>query len=147
MNRPMIVNLPRSQYRVLPDRQGPSRFRVMATLAGRLGVIGLVTDGGVRDILEVQRLGFHYFAAGVVPSHGNPRLLEVNVPVTLDGVRIEPGDLLHGDINGVTTIPLSIAGQVTEAALRIRAGEAELLDYIKGPDFSADGYFKLRFKH
>jgi regulator of RNase E activity RraA len=129
------------------SRKSAHMGEVMATLASRLGVIGLVTDGGVRDIPEVQRLGFHYFAAGVVSSHGNPRLLEVNVPVTIDGVRIEPGDLIHGDINGVTTIPLSIAGQVTEAALRIRAAEAELLDYIKGPDFSVDGYFKLRFKY
>ena len=128
-------------------RKSAHMGEVMATLAQRLGAVGLVTDGGVRDILEVQRLGFHYFAAGVVPSHGNPRLLEVNVPVTLDGVPIEPGDLIHGDINGVTTIPLSIAGQVTEAALRIRTAEAEVLDYIKGPDFSVDGYLKLRFKH
>src|SRR5581483_11897712 len=87
---------------------------VMATLARRLGVVGLVTDGGVRDINEVRALGLHYFAAGIVPSHGNPRLLQVNAPVTLDGVRVEPGDLLHGDVNGVTTIPLSIADQVAD---------------------------------
>ena len=67
----------------------------MATLARRLGVVGLVTDGGVRDINEVRALNFHYFAAGVVPSHGNHRLISVNKPVTIDGVRIEPGDAVE----------------------------------------------------
>lgn len=120
---------------------------VMATLARRLGVVGLVTDGGVRDLYEVQRLGLHYFAAGVVPSHGNPRLLEVNVPVTIDGVRIEPGDLLHGDINGVTTIPLEIAAQIAAAAQRVRDGEASLMDYINSPEFTLEGFFERKFKH
>lgn len=120
---------------------------VMATLSKRLGVVGLVTDGGVRDILEVKRLGLHYFAAGLAPSHGSPRLLEINVPVTLDGVRIEPGDLIHGDINGVTTIPLAIADQVIEVARRVRQDEAELLAYLNGPEFSREGYFKRRFSH
>lgn len=120
---------------------------VMATLARRLGVVGVVTDSGVRDINEVRALGFHYFAAGIVPSHGNPRLLQVNVPVTLDGVRIEPGDLLHGDANGVTTIPLSIASQVAEAAARVREREAGLLNYIKSEGFTVEEFLTRRFKH
>ena len=128
-------------------RKSAHMGEVMATLATRLGAVGLVTDGGVRDLLEVRRLGFHYFAKGVVASHGNPRLIEVNVPVTLDGVPIEPGDLLHGDINGVTAIPLSIAGQIAEVADRIREGEAQLMAYINGPDFTVEGLFKRRFKH
>ncbi|HZQ09184.1 MAG TPA: RraA family protein [Anaerolineae bacterium] len=120
---------------------------VMATLGRRLGVVGLVTDGGVRDINEVRALGLHYFAAGIVPSHGNPRLLKVNAPVTLDGVRVEPGNLLHGDVNGVTTIPLSIADQVADAAQRVREQEGELLRYMKSDEFTVEGFFQRRFKH
>lgn len=120
---------------------------MMATLSSRLGVVGLVTDGGVRDVLEVRRLNFHYFAAGIVPSHGNPRLLEVNVPVTIDGVRIEPGDLLHGDINGVTTIPLAIAPEILAEVERVRAYEGAMMAYINSPDFTIEGYFKRRFDH
>ena len=120
---------------------------VMGTLSQRMGAVGLVADGGVRDLLEVRRLGLHYFAAGVVPSHGNPCLLEVNVPVTLNGVRIEPGDLIHGDINGVTIIPLAIADQIAEAVARVRNDESELMAYIKGPDFSTEGFFQRKFKH
>jgi regulator of RNase E activity RraA len=128
-------------------RKSAHMGEVMATLARRLGVVGLVTDGGVRDLFEVQQLGFHYFAAGVVASHGNPRLLAVNVPVAIDGVRIEPGDLLHGDINGVTTIPLAIAAQVAAAAQRVRDEEARLMSYINSPEFTVEGFFKRKFKH
>ena len=89
---------------------------VMGTLSRRLGAIGVVTNGGVRDLDEVRRLGLHYFAGGVVPAHGQPRLVAANLPVVIDGVAIQPRDLVHGDVNGVTLIPLAIAGQVAQAA-------------------------------
>lgn len=120
---------------------------VMGTIATRLGVVGVVTDGGVRDIMELKQLGFHCFAAGLVPSHGNPRLVEINVSLEIDGVRIHPGDLLHGDANGVTTVPLSIAGQLADAAAQIRAREAEVMGYVKGPDFAVDGLFQRTITH
>ncbi len=120
---------------------------VMATIAARLGVVGVVTDGGLRDIVEVKQVGLQCFAKGLVPSHGNPRLIEVGVPVTIDGVRIEPGDLLHGDANGVTAIPREIATQVAQAAAEIRAEEAELMAYIRSPDFKVEEYYKRRFTH
>ncbi len=120
---------------------------VMGTLARRLGVEGIVTDGGLRDILEVKALGLQCFAAGLVPAHGNPRLIQVNLPVTLDGVAIHPGDLLHGDINGVTTVPLDIAGRLLEAVQKIRDDEAGTMAYIKGTDFTIEGFYKRRFSH
>lgn len=120
---------------------------VMGSLAKRLGAVGLLTNGGVRDVLEVEALGFQYFAAGVVASHGNPRLLQINVPVTIDGLRIEPGDLLHGDLNGVAKIPAEIAAQTAEMALKIRQEEGELLTFINGPDFSVEGFIQRKFTH
>lgn len=117
---------------------------VMGTIASRLGAIGVVCDGGVRDILELKALGFHCFAPGLTPSHGNPRLIEVNAPVELDGVRVAPGDLIHGDPNGVTTIPLAIADRVAEAAADVRRAEAEVMRYIKSPDFSVAGFTERR---
>jgi len=120
---------------------------VMGTLSKRLGAIGVVTNGGVRDLDEVRRLGLHYFAAGVVPAHGQPRLLAVNVPVVIDGVAIQPGDLIHGDVNGVTLVPPAIAGRVADAAQEVRQTEAELMAYINGPDFSIDGFYKRKFTH
>jgi regulator of RNase E activity RraA len=120
---------------------------VMGTISKRLGVVGLVTDGGVRDILEIQRLGLHYFAAGLAPSHGNARLLDFNLPVEIDGVCIQPGDLIHGDINGVTVIPGEIAAGVVAAAQTVRENEASLMDYVNSPDFSVEGLYQKKFTH
>ena len=120
---------------------------VMGTIATRLGVDGTVTDGGIRDILELKELGFHCFGAGLVPSHGNPRLVEINVAVQIDGVRVQPGALLHGDANGVTIIPQEITDQVAGAAEQVGATEAEVLDYVKGPDFTPDGLYQRTVSH
>jgi regulator of RNase E activity RraA len=120
---------------------------VMATLATRMGVVGLLTDGGVRDIREVERLGMHMFAAGVVTSHGNPRLIAVNTTVELDGVTIRPGDLLHGDLNGVTSIPIECAKDLPSMAELIRLEEANLMEYIWSDDFSVDGFIAKKFSH
>lgn len=120
---------------------------VMGTLAKRMGVVGIVTDGGIRDILELKRLGFHCFGPGLVPSHGNPRLIDFDCSVRIDGVEIQPGDLLHGDLNGATLIPLSIASQLAHAAARIRASEAELIAYINAPEFTIEGLHRRRIAH
>jgi regulator of RNase E activity RraA len=120
---------------------------VMATIAARLGVVGIVTDGGLRDIVEVKQVGLQCFAKGLVPSHGNPRLIDVGVPVVIDGVTIHPGDLLHGDANGVTAIPREIADQVYQAAMEVRADEAEVMAYIRSPEFKIEEFFRRRFSH
>jgi 4-hydroxy-4-methyl-2-oxoglutarate aldolase len=120
---------------------------VMGSIAARLGVVGMITDGGIRDILELRDLGFHCFARGLVPSHGNPRLLEVNVPVEIDGVRVVPGDLLHGDVNGLTIVPLGIADRLATVAAQVRDREANLISYVQGPDFSVEGLVQRTARH
>lgn len=122
-----------------PEPQRSCFFgEVMANTAKRLGCIGVVTDGGVRDLNEVRALGLHYFAAGLVPSHGNHRVIEVGVPVRISGATIATGDLLHGDLHGVTTIPLEIAARLPQEVERIRALERQRIELVNRPDFSLD---------
>ena len=112
---------------------------VMATIATRLGAVGVVTDGGVRDLAEVHALGLHYFAPHPVVSHGNFRIVEVAAPVVLDGQTVHPGDLLHGDANGIVVVPSSILDQLPEAVGKIREREKRTIDYVNSPEFSLDG--------
>jgi 4-hydroxy-4-methyl-2-oxoglutarate aldolase len=135
---------------------GPDRSRschmgeVMATTAKALGAVGCISDGGLRDVNEVKSLGgFQYFCPGFVVSHGNPVICEVNVPVTLAGLSVEPGDLLHGDVNGVLVIPESIADRVVEQALRVREAEREVLEFLRKPGLTVDALrrFQERFTH
>lgn len=109
---------------------------MMATTMKRCGAVGLVSDGGLRDINEVRALGnFHYFGAGLVVAHGNPLIYDVGAEVIISGVKIRPGDLLHGDENGITVIPEEIADQVVTAALKVRETEHKRLQEILSPDF------------
>ena len=110
----------------------------LATTTMRLGAIGLVTDGGVRDVDTVREMGFHYFAPGMVPAHGNFGFHEAQVPVEVSGVVVNPGDLIHADINGVTMIPTDIVPQVIERAREVTRRETASHAWVKGDEFSLD---------
>ncbi|MPZ19975.1 MAG: hypothetical protein GEV06_18975 [Luteitalea sp.] len=110
---------------------------VMATIAKALGAVGCVSDGGLRDVLEVEALGeFQYFCPGFVVSHGNPVICDVGLPVTLSGLAVQPGDLLHGDVNGVVAVPSAVAARVADEAMRVRDQERVILDLARQPGFS-----------
>ena len=134
---------------------GPERHRschmgeVMATTAKALGAVGCISDGGLRDVVEVRALGFQYFCPGFVVSHGNPIICDINVPVTLDGLSVEAGDLLHGDANGVLVIPDAIADRVADEAARVRAAEREVLDFVSSGGLTVEKLrkFQERFTH
>ncbi len=135
---------------------GPERSRschmgeIMATTAKALGAVGCVSDGGLRDVVEVRALGgFQYFCPGFVVSHGNPIICEVDVPVTLEGMAVKPGDLLHGDANGLLVVPDAVADRVAAEAERVRADEREVLAFIRAPGLTVEKLrqFQARFKH
>ena len=123
---------------------------VMATTAKALGAVGCVSDGGLRDVAEVRALGgFQYFCPGFVVSHGHPLICEVNLPVVLEGLHVNPGDLLHGDVNGLLTIPAEIAGEVADQAERIRRAERDVLEFVRRPGLTVEQLraFQARFRH
>jgi regulator of RNase E activity RraA len=139
-----LEQAPKPAVVVVQDVSGqPSRCayfgEVMATLASRLGAIGVVTDGGVRDLPEVRGLGLHYFAPYAVVSHGNFQIVDVGLSVTLDGQVVHPGDLLHGDANGIVIVPPQVLDGLPAAVDNIREREKRTIDYIKGPEFTLDG--------
>lgn len=109
---------------------------MMATLAKRLGAVGMVTDGALRDVDEVREIGFHYFMRYPVVSHGNFEIVSVGEPIELDGQRIESGDLLHGDRNGIVVIPDAAIDGLEAAVAGIRDKEQTQLAYMRGHDFS-----------
>lgn len=119
-----------------------------AALYLRCGAIGAITDMPNRDLPSIQRRapGFHIFGAGSVASHGNGAVIDVGVPVTVGGLRVRPGDLIHGDANGIVNIPFSIARQVAEAAEHVWEIEQEVFDLIADPAVPLDEV-KRRFTH
>jgi 4-hydroxy-4-methyl-2-oxoglutarate aldolase len=113
---------------------------VMASFFTRLGAVGLISDCGVRDLPEVRRLGFHYFARGSVASHGNFRIVRSGIPVQVLGMPVRPGDLLHGDENGLITVPSGLERQLADCVESVRARERKVLEFVRGEHFSLDGF-------
>ena len=103
-----------------------------------LGCIGLVTNGGVRDMDEVEALGFHYFAGAVLVSHAYVHLVEIDVPVSIGGMVVHPGDLIHADKHGVQVLPSDIASQIPDAVAEIAASERRIIEVCQASDFSVD---------
>ena len=104
---------------------------IMCTTYQAFGAAGLITSGAARDLDQVRRLGFPAFSNGVICSHGYSHIVDLHCPVRVGGLTIYAGDLVHADLNGVTTIPLEIAADVADAATEFVAAEAIVLDYLK----------------
>lgn len=117
---------------------------VMCSTYKAFGATGLITSGTGRDLDQVEALGFPAFTNGTTCAHGYCHIIGINVPVTVGGIAIYPGDLLHGDRNGVTTIPHEVASEVPDACKELMAAEQLVLDYVKGDDLSPQRYEEVR---
>ena len=130
---------------VIADASGaPERVaysgEIMSRLAQRLGAVGMVTDGALRDVDEVREIGFHYFMRYPVVSHGNYEIIAVGEPVNIDGQRIVTGDLLHGDRNGVVVVPWDTVERLPEEVETVRRVERSDMDLIARDDFTLVAY-------
>lgn len=108
----------------------------MANVSKKLGAIGLVTDGGVRDVETVHGMGFHMFAAGTVPAHGNFGLDETMVPVEVGGVLVNYGDVVHADSNGVVVFPFDLVDFVIEESRKVTEREAATFEWVNSESFN-----------
>jgi regulator of RNase E activity RraA len=111
---------------------------IHAEIGRALGCVGYLTNGIVRDLGPLEALGVQCFARGAGVSHSYAHIVEFGVPVHIGGLKIAPGDLLHGDINGIHSIPFSIADQLPALVGEIAARESRLIALCRAPDFSAD---------
>ena len=117
---------------------------IMASTYKAFGCVGLVTSGAGRDLDQCEPLKFPCYTSGTICSHGYTQIVELEVPVRVGGVWVNPGDLLHGDRNGVTTIPIELAELVVEGCEGFLAAEAVVLNYLKAGNVTAAGYLPAR---
>jgi 4-hydroxy-4-methyl-2-oxoglutarate aldolase len=101
-----------------------------------LGCVGVVTDGPIRDIDEIRAMAFQYLATGVTPSHGAMVQTAVGVPVTVCGMTVVPGEVVHMDAHGAVKFPASRMTQVLENAQRLLKREAERRKVFEDRTFS-----------
>ncbi len=128
------------------DRQpGTGAFigEVHAAILQALGSVGAITNGAVRDLPSVERLGFRLFSGSIAVSHAYMHIVEIGVPVTVGHLRIAPGDLLHGDQHGIVQIPAQIADKIPATIAYVQERDREIVKYCKTPGFSLAGLKKL----
>ena len=131
-----------------PPGHGSLWGEVNATIFGALGCAGCVTDGSVRDLKEARAMGFQFFARGPGVSHAYVRVETAGEPVTVGGLSVSPGDLIHADQHGVLLIPREIAAELPAAAERVITAEQTLLSWVRSPEFDADELIeRRRVKH
>lgn len=109
---------------------------IMCTSYMTFRAVGLITSGAGRDLDQVRRIGFPVFTNGTISAHGYCHTPDIHVPVRVGGMMIYPNDLIHADVNGVTTIPKEIASEVAEVGDTYVAAEMVILDTLRefGPD-------------
>lgn len=130
-----ISSLPGPAVVVFQDLDDPpvgATFgEIMCSVYQMFGAIGLVTSGGGRDLLPIEKLKFPVFTGSTICSHAYSHIVDVGRPVRVGGLVVNPGDLLHGDGDGVTSIPLEIAAEIPDVAEEYIAAERILLDYAQ----------------
>ena len=101
-----------------------------------LGSLGVITNGSIRD-LDDAASGFQMLAGMANPSHAWVRVVAFGTAVTVHGMTVEPGDLIHADRHGAVVIPTAVAAEVPEAAAKIAANERLIIEASQQPGFDA----------
>ena len=85
----------------------------MTTLFKTQGVVGVISDGPMRDLEEIREVGgVQYLVTGLTPGHGDFVVREVGVPVSVAGMTVMPGDMIHMDVHGACKFPLKCMAEV-----------------------------------
>ena len=115
---------------------------LMTTRALHLKAAGAVLDGYSRDTPEVLQLGLPVFSYGGYAQDQGPRgkVVDYRVPVEINGVRIAPGDIVFGDLDGVLVIPKHAEEEAIRKALEKSSTENKVRDAIQGGMSTVDAF-------
>ncbi len=117
---------------------------LLSTAAVNAGCVGVIVDGAVRDVRQMREMGFPVFAGSrnIYDSKDRQRVVEIDEPVEIDGVRFFPGDLVIADVDGVVVVPAEISDTAIRAAWQKVHAENITRDAIRGGMKASDAYEK-----
>ena len=134
---------PKPSIMVIQDLDGEARGygswwgEVNSNVHKGLGCLGVITDGSVRDLPDVAE-GFQMMADRVGPSHAFVHPVDVGNPVTVAGMRVSHGDLIHADMHGAVVVPFDVAAEVSDAAAAIARREGVIISAAQEPGFNME---------
>jgi regulator of RNase E activity RraA len=118
---------------------------LMSTRAIKLGAVGAIVNGYSRDTNEIERLNFPTFSVGTYAQDQGPRgkVIDYNVPIEINGIRINPGDIIYGDRDGVLVIPKEIEKEAFEGAIEKARGEQLVKKALENGMSTVDAFDKF----
>jgi len=122
---PVILAIKQDMPENIKNKNGLSGGN-LTTAFKASGAVGAISDGPSRDIDEIRPKKFQYMLTGVCAGHGDFSIKAVNVPVTICGMDIAPGEIIHMDENGAVKFPREVLLRVLENVKKILANEAEM---------------------
>jgi regulator of RNase E activity RraA len=130
----------------IDDPPGAGAFlgEVNGSLLAALQVVGVVTNGRVRDVDELRSFSYPVYAAGLCVARAHMRLVDVGTVVTVAGMTIHPGDTLHADEHGILQIPSDALPDIIGKAQEIRDEEQAIVAWSRSPEFDIEGLLALR---
>ena len=122
MPKPVIVVIKQDMPEEIKRKNGLSGGN-MTTAFKTLGCVGCISDGPSRDIDEIRGIDFQYMLTGVCAGHGSFSVSAVNVPVSVCGMDVCSGDIIHMDENGAVRFPAKLLPRVLELCEKLQALE------------------------
>jgi regulator of RNase E activity RraA len=138
-----IASAPRPSISVIEDTDGEhvgfGAFwgEVQTNVHKALGVLGVVTNGSVRDIPMVAK-GFQMLAGSIAPSHAFVHMEEYGTPVNVHGMAVESGDLIHADQHGAVVVPADKVDEMMKALEGLTEREAKIINAANDPDMTIE---------
>jgi len=110
----------------------------MVSAMRAIDCLGLISNGPSRDLDEVRPLGFQYMLTGITAGHGGMAVQAVNVPVSVGGMDVAPGEIIHMDENGAVKFPADKLGAVLENARALQKQEEARMSALQGAKSAAE---------
>ena len=121
-----------------PPGSGALFGSLHARICMAMHCVAFVTNGAVRDLPGIERLGFQLFASGPAVSHAYAHVVDFGNPVEIGGLTIRPGDLLHADLHGILSIPAEEVSKLPALAARLLHEEQDFIRVCIDGDFSLE---------
>ncbi|MCY3583564.1 MAG: RraA family protein [Chloroflexi bacterium] len=135
--QPTILVIQQKFPRRLQGKVGLAGGNMVSAMRA-LGCQGLISNGPSRDLDEVREMDFQYMLSGVTPGHGAMAVQAVNVPVSVGGMDVAPGELIHMDENGACKFPADKLAAVLENARALQKEEAARMAALQNAKSAAE---------
>lgn len=136
-----VASVPEPRFIVLQDADhtpglGALFGEIHVKICLALNCVACLTNGSVRDVTNVEPTGFQFFSGSIGVSHSYAHIVDFGDPVEIGGLKISPGDLLHGDRHGVVQVPADVVPNLADKADEMLQAEACLMQFCASPSFS-----------